>query len=191
MTEQLPFHFSLSCIGEGNGNPLQCSCLENPKDGGAWWASIYGVALSQTWLKRLSTNNTHTHTYSFFRIFFLSFFFNLGHYKSLLNLLQCCFCFMFFGQEACGILAPQPGMDHAPPALDGEVVFISSRSLLNISCIFSILVSRLFICNSILFSRFWIIGSWSFNHWITREVPRFFSIMGYYRTLNIVPWAIQ
>ena len=47
-TEQLPFHFSLSCIGEGNGNPLQCSCLENPRDGGAWWAAICGVAQSQT-----------------------------------------------------------------------------------------------------------------------------------------------
>ena len=44
MTEQLPFHFSLSCIGEGNDNPLQCSCLENPGDGGAWWAAVYGVA---------------------------------------------------------------------------------------------------------------------------------------------------
>ena len=43
-TEWLHFHFSLSCIGEGNGNPLQCSCLENPRDGGAWWASVYGVA---------------------------------------------------------------------------------------------------------------------------------------------------
>ena len=43
-TEQLHFHFSLSCIGEGNGNPLQCSCLENPRDGGAWWAAVYGVA---------------------------------------------------------------------------------------------------------------------------------------------------
>ena len=51
MTEQLHFHFSLSCIGEGNGNPLQCSCLENPRDGGAWWASIYGVAQSWTQLK--------------------------------------------------------------------------------------------------------------------------------------------
>ena len=50
-TEQLHFHFSLSCIGEGNGNPLQCSCLENPRDGGAWWAAIYGVAESQTRLK--------------------------------------------------------------------------------------------------------------------------------------------
>ena len=47
-TERLHFHFSLSCIGEGNGNPLQCSCLENPKDGGAWWAAVYGVAKSWT-----------------------------------------------------------------------------------------------------------------------------------------------
>ena len=45
------FHFSLSCIGEGNGSPLQCSCLENPRDGGAWWAAVYEVAQSQTRLK--------------------------------------------------------------------------------------------------------------------------------------------
>ena len=50
-TEQLHFHFSLSCIGEVNGNPLQCSCLENPKAGGAWWAAVYGVAQSRTRLK--------------------------------------------------------------------------------------------------------------------------------------------
>ena len=54
-TERLHVHFSLSCTGEGNGNPLQCSCLENPRDGGAWWAAIYGVALIRTWLKRLSS----------------------------------------------------------------------------------------------------------------------------------------
>ena len=48
MTEQLHFHFSLSCIGEGNGNPLQCSCLENPRDGGAWWAAVYRVTESDT-----------------------------------------------------------------------------------------------------------------------------------------------
>ena len=54
-TERLHFHFSLSCIGEGNGNPLQCSCLENPRDGGAWWATVYGVAQSRTWLKWLSS----------------------------------------------------------------------------------------------------------------------------------------
>ena len=50
-TEQLHFHFSLSCMGEGNGNPLQCSCLENPRDRGAWWAAVYGVAQSRTRLK--------------------------------------------------------------------------------------------------------------------------------------------
>ena len=56
-TEQLHFHFSLSCIGEGNGNPLQCSCLENPRDGGAWWAAVCGVAQSQTRLKQLSSSS--------------------------------------------------------------------------------------------------------------------------------------
>ena len=58
-TERLHFHFSLSCIGEGNGNPLQCSCLENPRDGGAWWAAIYGVAQSRTRLKWLSSSSTN------------------------------------------------------------------------------------------------------------------------------------
>ena len=51
MTERLHFHFSLSRIGEGNGNPLQCSCLENPRDRGAWWAAVYGVTQSRTQLK--------------------------------------------------------------------------------------------------------------------------------------------
>jgi len=50
-------YFSLSCTGEGNGNPLQCSFLENPRDRGAWWAAIYGVAQSRTWLKRLSSSS--------------------------------------------------------------------------------------------------------------------------------------
>ena len=57
-TERLHFHFSLSCIGEGNGNPLQCSCLENPRDRGAWWEAVYGVAQSQTRLKRLSSSSS-------------------------------------------------------------------------------------------------------------------------------------
>ena len=56
MTERLHFHFSLSCIGEGNGNPLQCSCLENPRDRGAWGAAVYGVTQSRTRLKRLSSS---------------------------------------------------------------------------------------------------------------------------------------
>ena len=63
MTERLHFHFSLSCIGEGNGNPLQCSCLENPRDGGAWWAAIYGVAQSHTRLKRLSSSSSKNRCY--------------------------------------------------------------------------------------------------------------------------------
>ena len=58
MTERLHFHFSLSYIGEGNGNPLQCSCLENPRDWGAWWAAIYGVAQSRTWRKQLSSSSS-------------------------------------------------------------------------------------------------------------------------------------
>ena len=65
MTERLHFHFSLSCIGEGNGNPLQCSCLENPRDRGAWWAAVYGVAQSQTRLKRLSSSSSSPPLYAF------------------------------------------------------------------------------------------------------------------------------
>ena len=58
-TERLHFHFSLSCTGEGNGNPLQCSCLENPRDGGAWWVAICGVTQSWTLLKRLSSSSSN------------------------------------------------------------------------------------------------------------------------------------
>ena len=57
-TERLHFHLSVSCIGEGNGNPLQCSCLENPRDGGAWWAATYGVTQSRTRLKQLSSSSS-------------------------------------------------------------------------------------------------------------------------------------
>ena len=63
-TKQLHFHFSLLCIGEGNGNPLQCSCLENPRDGGAWWASVSGVAQSRTRLKRLSSSSKEVNSMS-------------------------------------------------------------------------------------------------------------------------------
>ena len=66
-TERLHFHFSLPCIGEGNGNPPQCSCLENPRDSGAWWAAVYGVTQSRTRLKRLSSSSSSKgrglHTY--------------------------------------------------------------------------------------------------------------------------------
>ena len=60
-TERLHFDFSLSCIGEGNGNPLQCSCLQNPRDGGAWWAAVCGVAQSRTRLKWVSTSTSILH----------------------------------------------------------------------------------------------------------------------------------
>ena len=61
-SERLHFHFSLSCIGEGNGNPLQCSCLENPRDGGSWWAAIYGVAQNRTRLMRLNSSSMFIHS---------------------------------------------------------------------------------------------------------------------------------
>ena len=72
----LPFHFSLSCIGEGNGNPLQCSCLESPRDREAWWAAVSGVAPSRTRLKRLSSSSSSSNTrrkeisFSFLQRFF-------------------------------------------------------------------------------------------------------------------------
>ena len=70
-TEQLPFHFSLSRIGEGNGNPLQCSCLENPRDGRACWADVCGVAQNRTRLRRLSSSSRY------FPVFLISGFFLL------------------------------------------------------------------------------------------------------------------
>ena len=60
-TERLHFHFSLSCIGEGNGNPLQCSCLENPRDRGAWWAAVSGVTQSRTRLKHFSSSSSRVY----------------------------------------------------------------------------------------------------------------------------------
>ena len=63
MTERLHFHFSLSCIGEENGNPLQCSCLENSRDGGAWWVAAYGVSQSRTQLKWLSSSSSSSSLY--------------------------------------------------------------------------------------------------------------------------------
>ena len=70
MTERLHFHFSLSCIGEGNGNPLQYSCLENPRDGGSWWAAIYGVTQSQTQVKQLSSSRVASYTCNSYFEFF-------------------------------------------------------------------------------------------------------------------------
>ena len=78
MTERLHFHFSLSCIGEGNGNPLQCSCLEHPRDGGAWWAAIYGVTQSWTRLKRLSSSSSSKETKDLY----------IENYKTLIKEIQ-------------------------------------------------------------------------------------------------------
>ena len=88
MTEWLHFHFSLSPIGEGNGNPLHCSCLENPRDGEAWWAAVYGVTQSWTRLKWLSSSSSssstgfgllcfHFHSFLCLFDFFLNFFCDL------------------------------------------------------------------------------------------------------------------
>ena len=79
MTERLLFHFSLLCIGEGNGNPLQCSCLENPRDGGAWWAAVYGVAQNWTRLKQPSSSSCRgCHTGS-----------RTGFFSALMQLWRC------------------------------------------------------------------------------------------------------
>ena len=106
MTEWLHFHFSLSCVGEGNGTPLQCSCLENPRDGRAWWAAVYGVAQSWTRLKWLSSSSSSRVSlnldlfYCFLWIrFSLNFFFLIRvlwwHFTSRAfnaNLLHCWWC---------------------------------------------------------------------------------------------------
>ena len=77
-TEHLHFHFSLSCIGEGSGGPLQCSCLENPRDGGAWWAAVYGVAQSRTRLKRLSSSSSSSSSSSIISYHLLVFVFKVA-----------------------------------------------------------------------------------------------------------------
>ena len=98
MTEQRHFHFPLSCIGEGNGNPLQCSCLENPRDGGAWWAAVYGVAQSRTRLKRLSRGSSR-------RIIALQYWFHFGHISTGVSLGCTYACSLF-------TLPPSPTPSH-------------------------------------------------------------------------------
>ena len=88
MTEQLHFHFSLLCTGEVNGNPLQCSCLENPRDGGAWGAAIYGVAQSRTRLKWLSSSSSSL--------------IPEGASEAGWN----------FGNKGCDLMSPTPGRAH-------------------------------------------------------------------------------
>ena len=100
VTEQLHFHFSLSCIGEGNGNPLQCSSLENLRDGGAWWAAVYGVAQSQTQLKWLSSSYQlpiiqHPSIYSLAKPFMLSFKCKVCTSEAQYRYKYSCFCLYF------------------------------------------------------------------------------------------------
>ena len=92
MTERLHFHSSPSYIGEGNGNPLQCSCLENPRDGEAWWAAVYGVAQSRTQLKQLSSSSI------LFSIVAVSIYIptNSAREFSFLHTLSSIYCLYFF-----------------------------------------------------------------------------------------------
>ena len=89
MTERLHFHFSLSCIGEGNGNPLQCSCLENPRDGEAWWAALCGVAQSRTRLKRLSSSSSSEYLQSVIYTWFCTLSYQLSVVQSLSRVQLC------------------------------------------------------------------------------------------------------
>ena len=99
-TERLHFHFSLSCIGEGNGNPLQCSCLENPRDGEAWWAAIYGVAQSQTRLKQLSSSSSSSPLFDW-KLIFLVLSCMSCLYILEINYLSVSFAIIFSHSEGC------------------------------------------------------------------------------------------
>ena len=87
---QLHFHFSLSCIGEGNGNPLQCSCLENPRDGGAWWAAVCGVAQSQTRLKGLSSSSSNHYYMTQKLLLQVKFYRHMFSFYLVQNIGRCC-----------------------------------------------------------------------------------------------------
>jgi len=106
-TEWLPFHFSLSCIGEGNGNPLQCSCLENPRGRGEWWAAIYGVTQSWTWLKWLSSSSGSSNEWEFLFYILTSLvcyfdFLDFSHSKWCVMASGCCFNLLFSNEVWCG-----------------------------------------------------------------------------------------
>ena len=90
-TERLHFHFSLSCTGEGNGSPLQCSCLENPRDGRAWRAAVCGVAQSRTRLKRLSSSRSRKWNHIKFILLCLTYFTE----HNVFEVHPCCSCIRF------------------------------------------------------------------------------------------------
>ena len=121
-TERLHFIFSLSCIGEGDGNPLQCSCLENPRDSGAWWAAVYGVTQSQTQLKRLSSSSSRPNLFPFVFIFV-----TVEVKSKSLRRVQLCDPMDSPGQNAgVGSLAllqgnlPNPRIEPRPPSLQAD-----------------------------------------------------------------------
>ena len=162
MTERLHFHFSLSCIGEGNGNPLQCSCLENPRDGGAWGAAVYGVAQSRTRLKRLSSSSSSGKgndygNASFFVVV------NIYWFRCIRSWLQ-----HAKSSLSCGIF--HRGSLTLPLWLVGPIV---ATFRLSCSKTCGILVSSAGIKSA---SPAWCIP-WKdiLNHWTTREVPMMFS----------------
>ena len=98
MTERLHFHFSLSSIGEGNGNPLQCSCLENPREGGAWWATAYVVAQSRTQMKWLSSSSSSVPEWSRGIPYFLQFKSEFGYKEFMIWATVSswsCFCWLY------------------------------------------------------------------------------------------------
>ena len=95
-TERLHFHFSLSCI-VGNGNPLQCSCLENPRDGGAWWAAVYGAAQSRTRLKWLSSSSSVIIYWLGINLGMKLYYYTTSEYRCLQLLLFCCSAFVYCG----------------------------------------------------------------------------------------------
>ena len=124
-TERLHFHFSLSCIGEGNGNPLQCSCLENPRGGEVWWAAVYGVAQSRTRLKRLSSSSSSIHTVTVWVVQSCPPLCNHAHGLYPAKLL--CPWMGFFRQEYWSGLSfpflgylPNPGIKPGSPALQAD-----------------------------------------------------------------------
>ena len=124
MTEQLHFYFSLSCIGEGDGNPLQCSCLENPRDGGAWWAAVCGVAQSQTRLEWLSSYVclqflcTPGSQHSLYSIHNFVYYLNPALEVRLLKARSKLFVFLIWlHRAACMIFVPQPGTEPRPSAV--------------------------------------------------------------------------
>ena len=111
MTERLHFHFSLPCIGEGNGNPLQCSCLENPRDGGAWWAAVYGVAQSWTWLKWRSSSSNDNKIHKWYILYILPKIFE-EHFKILYSVMMVDLHWRLrFRPLFCVHLFKSPGMD--------------------------------------------------------------------------------